>query len=109
MRQSVKTKLEFSPQAVLVDGDIGGVGSGLRPPKTRRDPKYQSKGEQGPHFMRFPGTTEMIPYHIYVPMKWDKEHENCRWSSSLTGAQPSRQNRTIHAAHDPIRTLGQDR
>jgi poly(3-hydroxybutyrate) depolymerase len=35
------------------------------------DPKYQSKGDQDRTYA-FPGTTENIAYHIYVPMKWDK-------------------------------------
>lgn len=35
------------------------------------DPKYQSKGEQERSYV-FPGTSENISYHIYVPMKWDK-------------------------------------
>ena len=38
------------------------------------DPKtanYQAKGEQDKSYV-FPGTTESIAYHIYVPMKWDK-------------------------------------
>jgi len=38
------------------------------------DPKsanYQAKGEQDKSYI-FPGTTESIPYHIYVPTKWDK-------------------------------------
>ena len=35
------------------------------------DPKFQSKGEQDRTYT-FPGTSEQIPYHVYVPMKWDK-------------------------------------
>jgi len=35
------------------------------------DPLYQSKGEQSRSYV-FPGTDERIPYHVYVPMKWDK-------------------------------------
>lgn len=35
------------------------------------NPKYQSKGEQDRSYT-FPGTGESIAYHIYVPMKWDK-------------------------------------
>src|SRR5678816_4804967 len=38
------------------------------------DPKsanYQAKGEQDKSYI-FPGTTESIAYHIYVPAKWDK-------------------------------------
>ena len=41
------------------------------PQPNAADPKYQSKGEQDRTYA-FPGTTENIAYHIYVPMKWDK-------------------------------------
>jgi len=34
-------------------------------------PQYQMKGEQDRSYT-FPGTDERIPYHIYVPNKWDK-------------------------------------
>lgn len=45
------------------------VGQGPQP--NASDPKYQSKGEQDRAYT-FPGTDESIPYHIYVPAKWDK-------------------------------------
>ena len=35
------------------------------------DPKFQSRGEQDRAYT-FPGTSEQIAYHVYVPMKWDK-------------------------------------
>jgi len=35
------------------------------------DSKYQSKGDQDRTYM-FPGTSESIAYHIYVPTKWEK-------------------------------------
>jgi len=41
------------------------------PAPNPQDPKYQAKGEQDRTYT-FPGTTEMISYHMYVPMKWDK-------------------------------------
>jgi len=41
------------------------------PAPNPQDPKYQAKGEQERTYV-FPGTTEMISYHMYVPMKWDK-------------------------------------
>jgi len=44
---------------------------GQSPPPNAADPKYQSKGEQDRAYT-FPGTDESIPYHIYVPAKWDK-------------------------------------
>ena len=34
-------------------------------------PQYQMKGEQDRSYV-FPGTDERIPYHIYVPNKWDR-------------------------------------
>src|SRR5262245_59162166 len=43
--------------------------SGLQPNPS--DPKFQSKGEQDRTYT-FPGTSEQIAYHVYVPMKWDK-------------------------------------
>jgi poly(3-hydroxybutyrate) depolymerase len=41
------------------------------PQPNSTDPKFQTKGEQERTYA-FPGTGEMISYHIYVPMKWDK-------------------------------------
>jgi poly(3-hydroxybutyrate) depolymerase len=34
-------------------------------------PQYQAKGEQDRTYT-FPGTTDSIPYHIYVPTNWDR-------------------------------------
>ena len=34
-----------------------------------KDPLYQHTGEQTRSYV-FPGTTETIPYHLYVPAKW---------------------------------------
>ena len=67
MRQSVRTGI-FSA-AVLVTVTLAVLAQAPAP--NAQDPKYQSKGEQDRTYT-FPGTTEMIPYHIYVPMKWDK-------------------------------------
>src|SRR6516162_6970324 len=36
-----------------------------------KDPQYQAKGDQKRTYT-FPGTAESIPYHLYVPMKWNK-------------------------------------
>jgi predicted peptidase len=36
-----------------------------------KDPQYQSKGDQKRTYI-FPETGESIPYHIYVPTKWNK-------------------------------------
>ena len=67
MRQSVKTGILSA--AVLVTLTLAALAQAPAP--NPQDPKYQSKGEQDRTYT-FPGTTEMIPYHIYVPMKWDK-------------------------------------
>ena len=48
-----------------------GTAAAQGPQPNPADPKYQSKGEQDRAYT-FPGTTESIAYHIYVPMKWDK-------------------------------------
>jgi poly(3-hydroxybutyrate) depolymerase len=34
-------------------------------------PQYQARGEQARTYT-FPGTGESVAYHVYVPMKWDK-------------------------------------
>ena len=47
------------------------AGLAQAPQPNSADPKYQSKGEQERSYV-FPGTSENISYHIYVPMKWDK-------------------------------------
>jgi predicted peptidase len=36
-----------------------------------KSPQYQTKGDQKRTYA-FPGTDEQIPYHLYVPAKWDK-------------------------------------
>lgn len=36
-----------------------------------KDPQYQAKGDQKRAY-KFPGTGESIPYHLYVPLKWNK-------------------------------------
>ena len=67
MRQSTKTGILSA--AVLVTVTLAALAQAPAP--NAQDPKYQAKGEQDRTYT-FPGTTEMIPYHIYVPMKWDK-------------------------------------
>ena len=47
------------------------VAGAQTPQPNPADPKFQSKGEQDRTYT-FPGTSEQIPYHVYVPMKWDK-------------------------------------
>jgi len=48
-----------------------GTAAAQAPQPNPADPKYQSKGDQDRAYT-FPGTQESIAYHIYVPMKWDK-------------------------------------
>ena len=50
---------------------FAGAATAQAPQPNTADSKYQSKGEQDRTYT-FPGTTESIAYHIYVPMKWDK-------------------------------------
>jgi len=45
--------------------------SAQAPQPDPNDPQYQAKGDQKRTYM-FPGTGESIPYHLYVPMKWNK-------------------------------------
>jgi poly(3-hydroxybutyrate) depolymerase len=37
-----------------------------------KDPQYQKTGEQSRTY-KFPGTGETIPYHLFVPSKWNKK------------------------------------
>jgi poly(3-hydroxybutyrate) depolymerase len=50
---------------------LAGSAAAQGPQPDTADSKYQSKGEQDRAYT-FPGTTESIAYHIYVPAKWDK-------------------------------------
>jgi poly(3-hydroxybutyrate) depolymerase len=43
--------------------------SQVRPAPDPNSPQYQGKGEQDRSY-EFPGTGEMIAYHLYVPAKW---------------------------------------
>src|SRR6186713_534022 len=67
MRQFLKTAILIV--AVLVAVTLAAMAQAPAP--NPQDAKYQSKGEQDRAYT-FPGTAEMIPYHIYVPQKWDK-------------------------------------
>ena len=55
--------------AVLFAVSVAGAQPAPQPNPS--DPKFQSRGEQDRTYM-FPGTSEQIPYHVYVPTKWDK-------------------------------------
>jgi poly(3-hydroxybutyrate) depolymerase len=46
-------------------------GYAQAPQPDSKSATYQAKGEQDKAYI-FPGTTENIAYHIYVPTKWDK-------------------------------------
>ena len=48
-----------------------GLLSAQAPQPDSKDPQYQAKGDQKRAYS-FPGTGESIPYHLYVPMKWNK-------------------------------------
>jgi poly(3-hydroxybutyrate) depolymerase len=55
--------------AVLFAASVAGAQPAPQPNPS--DPKFQSKGEQDRTYT-FPGTSEQISYHVYVPMKWDR-------------------------------------
>src|ERR1700722_3138380 len=46
---------------------VSAAADGVSP--DTKDPQYQAKGDQKRTY-KFPGTDEMIPYHLYVPAKW---------------------------------------
>ena len=48
-----------------------GLLNAQAPQPDPKDPQYQAKGDQKRTYA-FPGTGESIPYHLYVPMKWNK-------------------------------------
>ena len=47
------------------------AGFAQAPQPDAKSANYQAKGEQDKSYI-FPGTTESIPYHVYVPTTWDK-------------------------------------
>src|SRR5207247_9134281 len=53
--------------AVLAGAGVLGAQAPAPDPK---DPQYQAKGDQKRTYS-FPGTGESIPYHLYVPSKWN--------------------------------------
>ena len=70
------------------------AGYAQAPQPDSKSANYQAKGEQAKTYT-FPGTTESIAYHIYVPMKWDKNDEaaagdpHARRESAGHGALPA--------------------
>lgn len=48
-----------------------GLVTAQAPQTDPKDAQYQAKGDQKRTYS-FPGTGESIPYHLYVPMKWNK-------------------------------------
>src|SRR3954468_14359717 len=67
MRKSV-TVVALATLAVTA---VSTAGYAQAPQPDPKSANYQAKGEQEKAYV-FPGTTESISYHIYVPMKWDK-------------------------------------
>ncbi|HVZ23791.1 MAG TPA: hypothetical protein VG871_22110, partial [Vicinamibacterales bacterium] len=68
MRHAVITGVLAAGLMVLT----GGAGFAQQAPKPDpKSPNYQATGEQEKSYI-FPGTTESIGYHIYVPKKWTK-------------------------------------
>src|SRR3954471_22002799 len=67
MRKSV-TVVALATFAVTA---VSTAGYAQAPQPDPKSANYQAKGEQEKTYV-FPGTTENISYHIYVPMKWDK-------------------------------------
>src|SRR5215208_4243267 len=67
MRKSLSA-VALAAVAVLVSTTAGYAQTPQPDPKSAT---YQAKGEQDKSYT-FPGTTESIAYHIYVPMKWTK-------------------------------------
>src|SRR3954471_5249387 len=67
MRKSV-TVVALATFAVTA---VSTAGYAQAPQPDPKSANYQAKGEQEKTYV-FPGTTESISYHIYVPMKWDK-------------------------------------
>jgi len=67
MRKS-STVVALAAGAILTWAPAGYAQAPQPDPKSAN---YQAKGEQDKTYV-FPGTTESIAYHIYVPMKWDK-------------------------------------
>src|SRR5437762_9113641 len=60
----------FLSMLVVASATLG-VLSAQAPQPDPKDPQYQAKGDQKRTYI-FPGTGESIPYHLYVPMKWNK-------------------------------------
>src|SRR5262245_39852673 len=57
--------------AFLLAAMIAIVAGAQSPSPDPGSPQYQAKGEQDRTYS-FPGTGEKIPYHIYVPVHWDR-------------------------------------
>ena len=55
---------------LCAQASVFGASVGVAPDP--KDPQYQKKGEQSRTYL-FPGTDERIPYHLYVPSKWNKK------------------------------------
>jgi predicted peptidase len=53
----------------LLCAQVSSFAAGVSPDP--KDPQYQAKGDQKRTYA-FPGTGERIPYHLFVPAKWNK-------------------------------------
>lgn len=62
-------RLSFS--TLMVIAVLAGPLAAQSPSPNPNDSKYQARGENDRTYT-FPGTSEQIPYHIYVPSKWNK-------------------------------------
>src|SRR6188472_1516534 len=67
MRKS-STVVALAAGAILTWAPAGYAQAPQPDPKSAN---YQAKGEHEKSYI-FPGTTESIAYHIYVPAKWDR-------------------------------------
>jgi len=64
-----KMIVRISTHAAVVSLALCGAAFAQTPQPDPKDPLYQHTGEQSRSYV-FPGTTEAIPYHLYVPAKW---------------------------------------
>lgn len=70
MRNNVKTGIALALVMIVVLS-LATRAAAQAPAPDPTAPQYQAKGEQDRTYT-FPGTGESIAYHLYVPMKWDR-------------------------------------
>jgi poly(3-hydroxybutyrate) depolymerase len=71
MTMRASSRFGLSASAVLVTALAANAAQTPAPAPDPKSAQYQAKGEQDRTYT-FPGTAESIAYHIYVPMKWDR-------------------------------------